>query len=200
MVEALLAMMPGHLLEYQVSGRLPLPAGNANEAVAPHGCYPCEGEDRWVALSTSSVEEWKSLCDVLALSVFGADSSLENVGARLERRDEIDRAIALKSRQMEAAVLVEQLRAAGVPATVVAQGSDLFADPILNRRGFFEEIETSESGRREIAGRLAKLSFATDPISRGGPKLGEHTSEVLREVLGMEDEEVEALRESGVLR
>ncbi|MFN0145159.1 MAG: CaiB/BaiF CoA transferase family protein [Dehalococcoidia bacterium] len=199
MLEALLAMMPLHLFAFQLTGREPEPRANRDAAVAPHGCYPCLGEDQWLALSAGSPAEWRALCAELGLMGFLSDEALLNASERLRRQDEIDPAIAAATRTREAHALVSRLRTAGVPATVVAQGADLLDDETLRQRAFFTEVETTEAGPRVLTGRPASFSFLAEPLRSAGPRLGEHTREILESVLGLSPAEIDGLDERGIL-
>lgn len=200
MVEALIAMMPSAFLDYQIDGTLPEPHGNLDREMAPHGCYPCVGDDRWIAIAVNTDDEWRAFCDVLGLDDLAADGALDDAHARLVARDAVDERIAEVTAMRDGDELVGALRNAGVPATMVLNSEGLMADETLRARGFLTPIETNEVGPRVIAGRQASISFADAPITRGGPRLGEHTGQILRDLLQIGDAEIDALAESGALR
>ena len=62
--EGVATLIPEVTMEYVMNGRIRLRMGNRDEIMAPHGCYPCKGEDKWVAIAVSTDEEWRALCKV----------------------------------------------------------------------------------------------------------------------------------------
>ena len=52
-------------MDYTMNDRVPQPQGNRDVAMAPHGCYRCQGDDEWIAIAVSNDEEWKAFCDAI---------------------------------------------------------------------------------------------------------------------------------------
>ena len=81
-------------MDYQVNGSEPVPLGNRDRNLAPHGVYRCAGDDdRWIAVEVHTSEQWRSLCEVIGRADLGSDSSLNTAEGRKAREDELDRAI-----------------------------------------------------------------------------------------------------------
>ena len=91
-----------------------------------------------------------------------------------------------------------ELGAAGVPCSANLDTHDLFTDPHLNERGFVHDLEHEVHGPIQLLGWAPRLS-ASDVPMKIAPRLGEHTDEVLRADLELEDGELASLRDSGVL-
>ena len=94
---------------------------------------------------------------------------------------------------------MRELQAHGVAAGTVANNRRVVEDPQLNSRGFWPEVETTSVGRHQIASVAWHNSRTPGGIHWGAPNLGEHTDYVLKTILGKTDEQITALRESGVL-
>lgn len=199
MVESLLALMPSGVINFQLTGVEPGPHGNADDELCPHGCYRCAGENRWLALTVANTEQWLALCRVLELAGVLDVNALVTAARRRERQPEVDVAIGGATRRQDATDLQARLRAAGVPATEVLDGYGLRADASLAQRGFFAEVETAEGGARTIPGRQALFSHLREGPPRRAPTLGEHTGDVLADVLGFEPGRVAELVGEGVL-
>ena len=186
----------------RVNGRTPTRTGNADPVMAPHGCYPCAGEDRWIVIAVSSDSEWLGLCEVLGRDDWAADGRFSGALSRWRHRDELDGMIGEVTASREAHRLMQALQAAGVPAGAVLDSKDLLFDPHLQERRFYEVVSHHPStGMPPLpyAGRPWKLSetLAVPPVA--APLMGEHNGFVLRELLGLAESELRKLEEEGVI-
>jgi len=197
MVEAMATMFGDYILAAQLRGAAEPRRGNRHPGRAPQGCYPCVGEDRWIAISVESDGEWRALCEIADLPASLRSMSLEE---RQTDEDGIDELLATWTRGRERDDLVSRLRRAGLPAAPVADARDLAEDPFLEARGFWAEVDHREVGRRRYPGLPIRLSATPATYRRGAPCLGEHNREVLAEVLGFQDAEVDELERAGILR
>ena len=200
--QAAAATIPEALLDFSVNGRTPTRTGNADPVMAPHGCYPCAGEDRWIVIAVSSDSEWLGLCEVLGRDDWAADGRFSGALSRWRHRDELDGMIGEVTASRDAHRLMQALQAAGVPAGAVLDSKDLLFDPHLQERRFYEVVSHHPStGMPPLpyAGRPWKLSEtpAVPPVA--APMMGEHNGFVLRELLGLAESELRKLEEEGVI-
>lgn len=173
--------------------------GNASADAAPHGIYPCRGEDRWIAIAVMSDAEWRLLAALVGDPELADPSRFGELSQRLAQRDEIDRRLCEWTRDFDAHELMARLQAAGVEAGVVETMDDLLADPQLAARGHFETLRHDLLGELSFEHCGIRISSAPARLVSPGPDLGEHTEAVLRGQLGMDDDEIAALAERGVL-
>ncbi|CAM5620116.1 Formyl-CoA:oxalate CoA-transferase [Streptomyces alboniger] len=167
---------------------------NRSPRAVPHGVYPAAGDDRWVAVSVTEEEQWHALTRLVELPCMNGD-----LAARRGREDDIDAALAAWTRGQDAHKLAELLQAEGVPAAVVATGQDLVeADEQLAARGFYPLLDHPLTGPVRHEGLVARLAATPGSLTRPAPLLGQHTDEVLRELLGLTDEQLAALTAEGV--
>ena len=197
-VETALQFLTTELLDYQINRTVAGPIGNRSPRDAPHAAYPCLGEDRWIAISVESDEEWVALADVVGLS-WSADEGLRRTTTRLERVEEVDTALAAWTSGWDAYELMHLLQSRGVRAGVVQKPSDLFDDPQLALRGHFVELDGGEMGRVGYNRSPYLMERTPSEPRRGAPDLGEHTDQVLREILGIDDDSIAAMREAEAL-
>ena len=194
--------IPEVLLDFAANGREPERIGNADHVMAPHGCYPCLGEDRWIVIAVSNDDEWQGLCRVLGRTDWSDSPELRNAVGRLRQREEVDALLAEATVAWDAHELMEALQVAGVPAGAVLDSKDLLFDPHLHERRFYEIVRHHPSTGippLPYAGRPWKLSETPAVIPKAAPLMGEHNDLVLRELLGMSKAEVEELEEQGVI-
>ena len=196
MIEAMLSFVGEELLAAQLLGRDEPRRGNRNPGRAPQGVYPCAGEDRWMAISVTSDQEWSALCGEA-----GLDGSLQtmDLAARLEHHDAIDEALAAWTRKSEPAELMARLQSAGVIACTVADARDIVNDPQLEADKAWAELDHAEVGTRRYPGLPIHLDRTPATYRRDAPLLGEHNTEVLTQILGLSPSEIESLKEAGVI-
>jgi benzylsuccinate CoA-transferase BbsF subunit len=189
-------MMPAYY-EYAANGTIPERRGIAGSPLhAPQGLYPCSGEDRWIAIDASASTHWEALRSVI-LEL--RDAKFDTIVGRMRNRDELDEAISNWTREQEAEAIENRLQAVGVPAHVVSSGGDLARDVHLSEAGHLNKINDPVFGEAEIEGPRFSLDRTSLAPTQRGPRIGEHTNEVLATVLGMSDTEIAQLSEAGVL-
>jgi crotonobetainyl-CoA:carnitine CoA-transferase CaiB-like acyl-CoA transferase len=198
-IESALYFLAPELLDYQVNGHAPRRAGNAAADAAPHAVYPCAGDDQWCAIAVESDEQWQALRRALGEPAWAADPRFATSAGRVQSAEAIDGQIAAWTRERTPDAVMATLQAAGVPAGVVQRSSDLLRDPQLQHRGFFHPLQHPEMGEVPYEGHQFLIDgYASGPRT-AAPCLGEHNIEVLRDLLGMSDDEIAAIAGSGAL-
>ena len=200
--ETVASLLGPLLLDRAAHGGTSTGFGNASqeEPGAPHGVYPCAGDDRWIAISVFDDDGWRGLCRVADDMPWTGDARFATREGRVAHAAELDGLVAGWTRGLDADVAMERLQAAGVAAGRVADAADLCTrDPQLAARGHFVEMPTTEGRTVRLDGPAFLLSDTPARVRGPGPLLGEHTDQVLREVLGLEAEEIAALRADGVV-
>ena len=195
--EAALHYLSPTILDFTVNGRVAQRDGNRDAALAPHGVYPAAGEDRWVALACQDDEAWVALCMVLGREDLATDATLARAADRLGRVEDLDQAVQAWTAQHSAEDVERLLQSAGVAAHAVNNSTECLADPHLAERGHFVKIERSD-GTRIVERTRFRLS-RTPPTVGVPPFRGQHTDEVLGELLGYPHARIEDLRQAGAL-
>ena len=190
------------LLDYAYNGRRARRLGNRHGATSPHGCYPCQGKDKWVTLAVRDDADWPAFCQVLDQPALAGDLRFADPITRHQHQDELDRIIEGWTTARTQQEVVAALQNVGVPAGPVSDAGQLLADPHLRARGLFETVEhqpESGLGRREYLGRGWQLSGAEVHLNGPAPDLGEANEYVLGEVLGLSASKIDRLRADGVI-
>ncbi|OBJ66031.1 CaiB/BaiF CoA-transferase family protein [Mycobacterium colombiense] len=193
MVEAALNVAAEMLVEYSRNGITLRRNGNRGPGANPQGVYRCRGDDEWVALAAMDGPAPSSLAGLLG------QPGLEESGWA-ERADDIDKLIAAWAAGRSVAEAVEALRTAGVAAARVTPAAALLTDPQLRARGFWETVDHPVAGSFLCTG--MPFAFLGEPrrwIRRVPPLYGQHTDEVLTDVLGHSPDDLAALRQSGAI-
>ncbi|GAC1395151.1 MAG: CaiB/BaiF CoA-transferase family protein [Mycobacterium sp.] len=200
-VPAGIAMLPVEVLDWTTNGRKAVADGNRATfgEMAPHGIYPCLGEDRWIAIACRDERELALLAKVLDAPSLTADrfGTLEN---RLRAADELDEIIIAVTKTRDALTLATDLVDAGVPASVVKSPAErIDGDPDLAAMGMFPTVEHPDIGRVRVEGIPMQFSATPWHITTSGPRLGQHNHDVLCGLLGHSDDELAAWSERGVI-
>jgi len=184
------------LLEYLANGREPEPLGNRSLWRAPHGCYPCRGDDRWVAIAVDGDAEWRALCRVMALDA----AEFPKREMRLDHADAVDARIAAWTRERDPHEVMHALQAAGVAASAVQTTEDqVERDPHLAARGFFEAIAHEKKGEVIANGIPLGLTGTPGRTAQAGERIGRDNDYVFGEVLGIPSQERARLEALGAI-
>ena len=183
-------------MDYVVNGQLPIRKGDCLAPGAPHGAFPCKGSERWIAIGVHTDEEWEVLCQVMGQPPWV--SKFATLRARKENEEELERLVGEWTLNYTPEELIDMLQAAGVPANPVESTRDLFDDSQIKHRGHFRQLEHSVMGSYVHDSRAFRLSKTPDN-QFAAPAIGEHNDYVLREILGLSDDEVAELYIDGVL-
>jgi benzylsuccinate CoA-transferase BbsF subunit len=192
-MESSLYFLAPEILDYQVSGRVPRRMGNEDPSMAPHAAYPAAGEDEWIAIAIEDDAQWRALVAFLGEPGWAADPAYATVTGRLAARAAIDAHLAEWTAGHDMHELMGRLQAAGIPAGAVQRSSDHLRDPQLAHRRFFHPMEHPEMGMVPYEGHQFRISGYESGPRAPAPCLGEHSMEVLLDVLGLSEDEVARL-------
>ena len=203
--EAGLTLHGPALLDWTVNGR-PMrrpgvPNGNRSLGpdMAPHGIYRCAGDDEWVAVVCRDEYDWRALASVVKAD-WTDDPRFADVGARKHNEDALDAHLQGWTAERGKFDVQRALLGAGVPAAAVQKpGERIDHDPDTSGFDLWPDVVHSKMGEVRVDGLPVHLSRTDWHIERGGPCLGEHTDEVLNDLLGLSAAEVQSLREEGVV-
>lgn len=200
-VPAGIAMLPTEILDWTVNGRPTTAVGNRADfgEFAPHGIYPCRGDDRWIAIACRDDRELALLAKVLDAPALTSDR-FATLAQRLASPDELDELIGAATASRNADSLAGDLVGEGIPASVVKSPQErIDEDPDLARMGLFPAVAHPDIGRVRVEG--VPMTFSATPwtLDSGGPKLGQHNREILGDLLGHDDRSLEDWTERGVI-
>lgn len=196
--EAAAALLGSYYLESAVNSRDPEPMGNGTTYASPHGCYRCAGDDSWCVIAVYTEDEWCKFCEVLGDPSWAKELKFSTGLNRVRHRRELDQLVEDWTVRLDAYEVMERLQRAGVAAGVVQDAAQLTNDSHLKARGFIAQTEHPEMGQLLHGGMPMKLSLTPGCVRSHAPLLGEHNDYVLRDLLHMEEKEIERLKRLGV--
>jgi len=167
---------------------------------APTGLYRCAGDgpNDYAYLITVTQRHWDSLCVAIERPDLTVDERFDTGEKRAANGAALAEEISRWTREYEKYDVMRILGDAGVPCSAIIDTKDLYQDPHLQARDFIKSVEHRDLGETPLLGFPTRMSASEVPIVRA-PYLGEHGDEVLRADLGLEDGELEVLRQHGVL-
>ncbi|MHC4479786.1 MAG: CaiB/BaiF CoA transferase family protein, partial [Planctomycetota bacterium] len=196
--ENLINAIGEYIVGYSMNGREPPRRGNRHSSMAPHGCYPCAGDDQWVTIACEDDAQFAALCRSMGQAELVRDGRFADLVSRYRNQDALDGLISEWARGHTKEDVTEALQAAGVPCSPVLSMPEVFAEPHLRARGFYETVSHSVAGVWEVEGPHWRLSESPGHVRLPAPAFGEHNGYVLGDLLGLSAEEMETLEREGV--
>jgi len=192
------AMVAEGLLDYSMNGSQPERDGNRDPHMAPHGVFRSAGEDCWVSLAIRNDEEWRRFCRAIGRSELADDARFTTLAGRKQHEDALEEIVTQWTRSYSPQEATNLLQAVGIPAAPAMSNKDIATDPHLQSRPIFVYNNHPEVGVKQHIGIPWQLSKTPLPV-RPAPLLGQDTDDILREVLGYNEQEVTAFKEKHVL-
>ncbi|MBI2846860.1 MAG: CoA transferase [Chloroflexi bacterium] len=187
------------IMEYTINGRIIGPRGNRHPTMAPHGNYPCKGEDKWVSIAVKTEEEWSAFCNAVGNPPWTSEERFADAASRLSNVAELDEYVAQWTRNHTHYEAAEILQRAGVAAAPVLDVGERYLDPHFQERQIYADFEHPAIGKDIIAGLSWKLSATPGGIRSPAPLLGQHNDYVFGEILGLPQKEIQRLMEEKVI-
>ena len=193
------------ILDWSANDRIWTRYGNRSpyKPAAPHGVYPCGGDDRWITIACFTEAEWQALCKVTEYPDWAKDPRFVDLAARLKHQPALDQLLGEWTKTRDAYQAMFALQHAGVPAGVCQTAGDRCDnDPQLRSLEWLTEVTGTKIGRWPVAEVPIKMSespaYIGGRIDRGAPCYGEDNDYVFGELLGMSSHEIAKLAEEGV--
>ena len=162
--------------------------------------YPCRpgGSNDYIYIMVINTRMWRSLCKAIERPDLLEDPRFERGRGRHEHADALYEEVAKWTREQTKQEAMKRIAETGVPCSAVFDTADLYRDPHLQARGFVKTVEHATHGSVSMLGWPPRMS-GTEVEMTAAPLLGEHTAEVCSEDLGLDEEQLRALREQGVI-
>ena len=187
------------LMDYSANQRVQSRTGNRDEQMAPHNCYRCRGEDKWVSIAIANDEEWQAFVSAIGNPPWAEGSRFSDCYGRWQHQEELDRLIEEWTLAHTHYEVMQILQAAGVAAVPSFNSEELYRDPHLNKRHFWEIVEHPVIGKQTVTTPPWKLSETPARIPRAAPLLGEHNQYIFGELLCMSEDEISRLQAEKVV-
>jgi len=202
MQEVVANFLRGRYVDHYRDGKPTGRRGNGLVDGVPGGAYPCApggpNDYAYIYVQPMNQETWRDFATAIGRQDLLADARCKDAKARWEHRDALNEIVTTWTSARTKHEVMAVLGKAGVPCGAVLDTGEVLDDPHLNARGQVHTIEHATRGRFRLPGCPVRLSASEAPTTPA-PLAGEHTAEVLAEVLGLSADEVSKLRVEGVL-
>lgn len=195
--EAMFNLLEAVVPEYDGAGVIREPSGTTVTGIVPTNTYKC-ADDKFVVIGGNGDSIFKRLMTAAGHPDMANNPAMADNTGRVKHEAEIDAALAAWCKQHSAADIIKTLEDSRVPVGPIYNVEDMLADEHFEARGLFEQVEIN--GRPlKIPAIMPKLKRTPGATQWSGPTLGEHTQSVLKETLNLNDEDIGALKEKGVI-
>lgn len=194
--EAVVQMLGPVMMDYFMNGRNQARLGNRtpNTKAAPHGCFRCKGEDRWISIACFTDEEWRGLVTAMGNPAWTNETQFATLEDRIANIDALNAHITAWTTQFEHYSLTETLQSHGVAAAPVTDNVELATDPHVLARNLWIENEHKPDGiKAPVYNHYVQFSKSKQPM-RPAPMLGEDNDYVFKEVLGFSEDKYQQLK------
>jgi benzylsuccinate CoA-transferase BbsF subunit len=199
MLEGEMQLIAPALMDVTMNGRSPSRNGNRHDWHAPQGVYRCAGEDRWVAISVQSDQEWRSLADAIGRAELASDARYTSAAGRRTEHEALDAAIEAWTAQRTPREVQAELQAAGVAAGALLDIAEVHTDPQLTHRGSLVRVEHPEMGTFPHTRTAWRSRRGHDGVAGPAPTYGDGNEYALGGLLRIGGDAIEALVERGVI-
>lgn len=196
--EAVLAMMESLLPEYALGDHVRERTGAILPNIAPSNVYPTR-DDGLLLIAANQDTVFRRLAAAMDTAELGTDPRFATHAARGRHQAELDELIAKWSQQYDTAHLMAVLVEHDVPVGLVYRAPEMLRDEHFAAREAIVRIAHPEFGEFPMQNVVPKLSLTPGRVKWTGPRLGEHTDEVLTDIVGLPMDEIDKLRASGVI-
>lgn len=190
MLDSQVAILENAIARYEVTGQVPGPIGTRHPSIAPFQAFPTK--DYYVIIPCGNDSLWAKLCQALQIEEYIEDPRFKTNRDRLANLAELEKLISDITITKTTSEWKAILEAVGHPVGAINTIDKVISDPQVLAREMIVEVEHPVAGKMKIAGNPVKLSLTPGRVSKPAPLLGEHTVEVLREVLGWDEEQIAA--------
>ncbi len=197
--ECLSTLIGSELMEFTMNGRSPYRNGNEDVIMAPHGCYRCKGDDKWISIAVGDDREWKALCEVMGEPEWCRKKEYADMPGRWKNRKELDSRLEEWTAGHTHYELMERLQEAGVAAMPSFDAEEILRDPHTKARGLFTAVHHPKIGDQVVMNPAWKFSETPARITKAGPLMGESNEEIFGSLLGLKQVETELLKEKKVI-
>ena len=198
-LECGLQLLAPILMDYALTGREFCRMGNRHPNAAPHGIYPCLGEEKWCCIAAFTDDEWQAFCRVIGEPEWSQAEKFQTLSGRKDNEDELDQLTGEWTKKYTPEDVMNRMQSEGVAAGMVHPPSGLYNDPQLKHREFFVELNHSGIGPHHYDGLTFHLNKTPGKLRLPAPCLGEHNEKIYKEILGLSDDEVGDLMLEGVI-
>jgi CoA:oxalate CoA-transferase len=199
MLDCQVSVLENAFMRYFVTGKPPEPLGTRHPSATPFQAFPTADGYLVVALAFGEENQWAVLCGILEIPELIDDERFETGPKRTARHAELEPLLEAAFRRRPTADWLADMEAAGIPCGPISTIPEVAASEQIRARGMIQEVTHPVAGTIPIANTPLRMSRSESGIKGPPPSFGQDTRDVLAELLGMDETQVEDLVERGVV-
>ena len=188
MVDGLLYILENALVRYTVDGNVPGPLGTKHPSITPFQAFPTK--DGWIVIAAGNDSIWERFCKVLGLPELFKDDRFKTNGERTQHRDQLVPILEKKLGKKTTAAWLDALQDEAIPCSPINSIDKIVDAPVVAHRRMLATVEQPGAGPVRIAASPFRMSATPGQVYSHAPLLGEHSIEVLREILNYDEESI----------
>ena len=197
MVDGLFSVLENAVVQYTVGRKIPKPLGSAHPSIAPFQSFATK--DGWIIIAIGNDKTWAEFCRVIECEDLVQHPKFKTNPLRARNRKVLAAIIAGEIKKKSSREWYRTLDKEGIPYSPINNIQQICEDPCIRHRKMLVDVNQPEMGWIQIASSPLHLSATPAQVYAPAPLLGEHTEEILREVLHYSTREIATLKELGVI-
>ena len=197
MMDSVVSILENAVVRYTATGEIPTRIGSRHPSIAPFDVF--ETKDGWVVIGIGNDSLWERFCNIIKKTELINDPLYHTNELRSDNYDQLKPIITTWTKKESSREIVDLLTKAGVPVGEVNTMDKIARDPNIKLRNMLIEMDHPKAGKLKVANSPIRLSQSPNDKINPAPLLGEHTEEVLKEILAMSKEEIKELRKKRVV-
>ena len=199
MVDGLFSVLENAVTRVMNTDEVPEPLGSMHPAITPFQGFQA-GDGAWIIAAVGNDNLWATFCTVLDRKDLIDDPRFKNNSLRTENRKELIPILAAEMEKKSAKEWSLIFEKEGIPYSPINTVKDICEDPHISHREMLVEIDQPVVGKMKICGSPFRLSETPGRVAAPAPMLGEHSEQVLREMLGYSQEKIDRLQSDGIIK
>ena len=197
LLDCIVAFGGNQVVSHLAAGGIPRRYGNAHASLVPYQVFATK--DSQIIVAAGNDGQWQRLCKAIDRTDLGADARFAMMKGRVEGRDELIPDLSRTFLTQSTEFWIGRLDAADVPCGPINDYSQVFADPQVRHRGIRIDLPRTDGSSVPTAASPLRLMSTPPRYDRAPPTLGEHTDEILKDMLVKSDAEIADLRRRGII-
>ena len=197
MLDSLIYILENAILRYSVTGEIPKPLGTKHPTITPFQSY--RTKDDWIIVPIGNDSLWKKFCETIGRVDLIDNPKYKTNKLRTENREELNKILDEIFVSKKYSEWVEIFEKNNLPYSPINTIDKIVNDPIINYRKMIVELDQPDVGKIKIAGSPFKLSETPGEVKEPAPNLGEHTIEILKNLLNYSEDKIKYLLENKVI-
>jgi len=198
MIDGLFTVLENAVVRYTISGEVPGPLGSAHPSIVPFQSFPTQ-DDSHVIIALGNDNLWKNFCNLIGRGDLIDHPKFATNPLRTQHRKELEKILIPEFKKKTRTEWLETLGRADLPHSPANNVKEICEDPHIHHRKMLVDIDQPHVGKMRIVGSPIRLSETPGEVYAPAPLLGQHSDEILEEILGYKKEEIEILKGENVI-